>query len=159
MIYHRFAICGARTSVDANFALLLQSKQRATVVRSNRHHTAPSFNGRTADSGSAYRGSNPWGAANHFQPFRATLPLLILLCLRLGWVLFRTRSCPINLSGAPATHQSFSSAVEPPALSCCSPSPLCVAAIANTSKLLVGPVPLASSGRCSANSFLPEQPG
>ena len=24
----------------------------------------PSFNGRTADSGSAYRGSNPWGAAN-----------------------------------------------------------------------------------------------
>jgi hypothetical protein len=26
--------------------------------------TAPSFNGRTADSGSAYRGSNPWGAAN-----------------------------------------------------------------------------------------------
>jgi hypothetical protein len=24
---------------------------------------APSFNGRTADSGSAYRGSNPWGAA------------------------------------------------------------------------------------------------
>jgi hypothetical protein len=27
--------------------------------------TAPSFNGRTADSGSAYRGSNPWGAANH----------------------------------------------------------------------------------------------
>jgi hypothetical protein len=25
---------------------------------------APSFNGRTADSGSAYRGSNPWGAAN-----------------------------------------------------------------------------------------------
>src|SRR5580658_4503627 len=26
---------------------------------------APSFNGRTADSGSAYRGSNPWGAANH----------------------------------------------------------------------------------------------
>ena len=32
---------------------------------------APSFNGRTADSGSAYRGSNPWGAANplnHLQP-------------------------------------------------------------------------------------------
>jgi hypothetical protein len=26
-------------------------------------HVAPSFNGRTADSGSAYRGSNPWGAA------------------------------------------------------------------------------------------------
>src|SRR6266567_6592175 len=31
--------------------------------RSNRT-AAPSFNGRTADSGSAYRGSNPWGAAN-----------------------------------------------------------------------------------------------
>ena len=29
--------------------------------------TAPSFNGRTADSGSAYRGSNPWGAAKSFQ--------------------------------------------------------------------------------------------
>src|SRR5215469_6482655 len=28
---------------------------------------APSFNGRTADSGSAYRGSNPWGAANLFN--------------------------------------------------------------------------------------------
>src|SRR5205807_6838740 len=28
---------------------------------------APSFNGRTADSGSAYRGSNPWGAAKSFQ--------------------------------------------------------------------------------------------
>src|SRR5438445_9400472 len=30
---------------------------------------APSFNGRTADSGSAYRGSNPWGAANRFSHF------------------------------------------------------------------------------------------
>src|SRR5215467_734006 len=30
---------------------------------SNRTIAAPSFNGRTADSGSAYRGSNPWGAA------------------------------------------------------------------------------------------------
>jgi hypothetical protein len=29
---------------------------------------APSFNGRTADSGSAYRGSNPWGAANTALP-------------------------------------------------------------------------------------------
>ena len=28
--------------------------------------TAPSFNGRTADSGSADRGSNPWGAAKFF---------------------------------------------------------------------------------------------
>src|SRR5215468_9866724 len=31
--------------------------------------TAPSFNGRTADSGSAYRGSNPWGAANSLRSF------------------------------------------------------------------------------------------
>jgi hypothetical protein len=30
---------------------------------------APSFNGRTADSGSAYRGSNPWGAANKIKVF------------------------------------------------------------------------------------------
>ncbi|MCU1256575.1 MAG: hypothetical protein JWM83_2874 [Candidatus Angelobacter sp.] len=28
---------------------------------------APSFNGRTAASGAAYRGSNPWGAANLFS--------------------------------------------------------------------------------------------
>src|SRR5947208_8398648 len=28
---------------------------------------APSFNGRTADSGSAYRGSNPWGAAMNYR--------------------------------------------------------------------------------------------
>ena len=28
--------------------------------------TAPSFNGRTADSGSAYRGSNPWGATTRY---------------------------------------------------------------------------------------------
>src|SRR5260370_7401020 len=34
---------------------------------------APSFNGRTADSGSAYRGSNPWGAAKHLQQL-ARLP-------------------------------------------------------------------------------------
>src|SRR5579864_2606204 len=34
------------------------------VARSrSRIIAAPSFNGRTADSGSAYRGSNPWGAA------------------------------------------------------------------------------------------------
>src|SRR3984957_12266366 len=42
------------------------------LVRSSQHgcktaNTAlvsPSFNGRTAASGAAYRGSNPWGAAN-----------------------------------------------------------------------------------------------
>src|SRR6201996_7498310 len=34
--------------------------------------TAPSFNGRTADSGSAYRGSNPWGATK--QSKALTLP-------------------------------------------------------------------------------------
>jgi len=38
----------------------------ADRFRSNRH-AAPSFNGRTADSGSAYRGSNPWGAAKTFE--------------------------------------------------------------------------------------------
>jgi hypothetical protein len=31
---------------------------------------APSFNGRTADSGSAYRGSNPWGAARKCNIFK-----------------------------------------------------------------------------------------
>ena len=31
--------------------------------------SAPSFNGRTADSGSAYRGSNPWGAAKFYPVF------------------------------------------------------------------------------------------
>src|SRR5438132_6474796 len=38
---------------------------------------APSFNGRTADSGSAYRGSNPWGAANHLAliPFKTAVLL------------------------------------------------------------------------------------
>ena len=35
--------------------------------------TAPSFNGRTADSGSAYRGSNPWGAAK-FWALSADFP-------------------------------------------------------------------------------------
>ena len=38
--------------------------------------TAPSFNGRTADSGSAYRGSNPWGAAKSFQSL-PRIPLLL----------------------------------------------------------------------------------
>ena len=37
--------------------------------------TAPSFNGRTADSGSAYRGSNPWGAAKTFQALPGFLAL------------------------------------------------------------------------------------
>jgi hypothetical protein len=40
--------------------------------------TAPSFNGRTADSGSAYRGSNPWGAARFqtvFTRFSSSYPL------------------------------------------------------------------------------------
>ena len=41
----------------ANFLMLELTEKAATL------HTAPSFNGRTADSGSAYRGSNPWGAA------------------------------------------------------------------------------------------------
>jgi hypothetical protein len=37
---------------------------------------APSFNGRTADSGSAYRGSNPWGAAK-LSPITCIRPLRI----------------------------------------------------------------------------------
>src|ERR1700721_2315152 len=48
------------------------SPVRSAVFRERDHslnvppsaQVAPSFNGRTADSGSAYRGSNPWGAAN-----------------------------------------------------------------------------------------------
>ena len=36
-------------------------------------HSAPSFNGRTADSGSAYRGSNPWGAARQIFILDSTL--------------------------------------------------------------------------------------
>lgn len=47
---------------------------------SSRHRiiAAPSFNGRTADSGSAYRGSNPWGAAKSFQahPFIEEIRLI-----------------------------------------------------------------------------------
>ena len=35
---------------------------------------APSFNGRTAASGAAYRGSNPWGATNENQ--QLTLPAI-----------------------------------------------------------------------------------
>ena len=41
----------------------IKMRFRSTLTR----ETAPSFNGRTADSGSAYRGSNPWGAAKSFQ--------------------------------------------------------------------------------------------
>src|SRR5271166_2028628 len=43
--------------------------QMSAVVTAHPHNViaAPSFNGRTADSGSAYRGSNPWGAAK-FSP-------------------------------------------------------------------------------------------
>ena len=50
---------------------------------------APSFNGRTADSGSAYRGSNPWGAANEInerQRFTSEdllYPCRVLNCLNL----------------------------------------------------------------------------
>src|SRR5437879_13656215 len=36
---------------------------------------APSFNGRTADSGSAYRGSNPWGATKSFQSIYGSRPV------------------------------------------------------------------------------------
>src|SRR5438552_11414594 len=52
------------------------TKPEASVTRFPifwRQPAAPSFNGRTADSGSAYRGSNPWGAANPFNKI-ATAP-------------------------------------------------------------------------------------
>ena len=47
--------------------------QRSAVARTNMVArraarcalAAPSFNGRTAASGAAYRGSNPWGAAKN----------------------------------------------------------------------------------------------
>ena len=39
---------------------------------------APSFNGRTAASGAAYRGSNPWGAAtNQFFPVRPRFVIIL----------------------------------------------------------------------------------
>src|SRR5271157_475841 len=41
---------------------------------------APSFNGRTADSGSAYRGSNPWGAAKFHAGFSNIPNFLATLC-------------------------------------------------------------------------------
>ena len=48
---------------------------------------APSFNGRTADSGSAYRGSNPWGAAKYFQQL-ASVALQNLLLVGASLVRF-----------------------------------------------------------------------
>src|SRR5207253_2370689 len=47
------------------------------------HAAAPSFNGRTADSGSAYRGSNPWGAAKFSAAARALILLFVLFFLAL----------------------------------------------------------------------------
>src|SRR5205085_6550254 len=52
---------------------------------------APSFNGRTADSGSAYRGSNPWGAAkSHQQIARSRIQLVSRGC-RGGCISLRSR--------------------------------------------------------------------
>jgi hypothetical protein len=42
-------------------------KIKVVNLLATRQSAAPSFNGRTADSGSAYRGSNPWGAAKSNQ--------------------------------------------------------------------------------------------
>ena len=47
--------------------------QTRCAHRNVHHRTAPSFNGRTPDSGAGYRGSNPWGAAN-LLPSRNSLP-------------------------------------------------------------------------------------
>jgi hypothetical protein len=44
--------------------------------------TAPSFNGRTADSGSAYRGSNPWGAAKMQFPVLLRALSFDPICMR-----------------------------------------------------------------------------
>jgi hypothetical protein len=59
--------------IHSDSSLLQQLGWRLTVTRTPHRiqlsrkfcctFAAPSFNGRTADSGSAYRGSNPWGAA------------------------------------------------------------------------------------------------
>src|SRR5271166_5016702 len=63
--------------------------QMSAVVTAHPHNViaASSFNGRTADSGSAYRGSNPWGAAKSFQalpsPLSLTLCLPFASCLRI----------------------------------------------------------------------------
>ncbi len=40
------------------------ARARIGGARSQSAKLAPSFNGRTAASGAAYRGSNPWGATN-----------------------------------------------------------------------------------------------
>jgi hypothetical protein len=70
-------------AVDLFRSHCLESKCRdccSATPRRTSQGIAPSFNGRTADSGSAYRGSNPWGATNslhnrnpsssRFSPFR-----------------------------------------------------------------------------------------
>jgi hypothetical protein len=50
---------------DAAETRIIESKKLLST--NHRPLAAPSFNGRTADSGSAYRGSNPWGAAKSNQ--------------------------------------------------------------------------------------------
>ena len=67
------------------------------------YRIAPSFNGRTAASGAAYRGSNPWGATKvHFPvPSRTSsfkqmpkkINSLSIICVRRG-----SRRCACSLS-------------------------------------------------------------
>jgi hypothetical protein len=68
---------GARVSEHTLQCNLLRLTRQASPPKIKMppdfHLGAPSFNGRTADSGSAYRGSNPWGATKSqmYSYFRA----------------------------------------------------------------------------------------
>ncbi len=62
--------CNGNLLVSSRYAWLTLHSQCpynrfSTFAHSKAALAAPSFNGRTADSGSAYRGSNPWGAAKN----------------------------------------------------------------------------------------------
>ena len=54
--------CGPRRSAEAQAIRPYDEPVRSGPALAFAH-VAPSFNGRTAASGAAYRGSNPWGAA------------------------------------------------------------------------------------------------
>src|SRR6476660_9054114 len=71
-----------RSGPDDLTCLKLHHKIKDAGCRTGCTLAAPSFNGRTADSGSAYRGSNPWGAAKQplpplYFPQPLKFPLLI----------------------------------------------------------------------------------
>src|SRR5579872_2684400 len=79
---YKFTVCDCAEIVFGTESCMLAPRPRVDccvlmadvesimlVPLAGAHHfiAAPSFNGRTADSGSAYRGSNPWGAAKSNQ--------------------------------------------------------------------------------------------